>query len=773
MTRFDPRSTGVSVACVVASIVMYLFVISPIIHSEGSVLEQYGSRPVSVEDAIRMTRLVDPAQTGVGSAERDPARFSPDKEHFFIVTRNGDIETNNNDYSLLLFQTDKALRLPRPEVLVSMSSSSNLPGIDDAQWLDNSRIGFLGENPGEKQQLYIIDRNTRQLMRLTDHATNVTRYAVMANGDVFFTAEQPVESFIDERVMQRGFVVSDQTLSDLISLRSSRQSAEHQALFLKGSTTHGETLVQTLGINSFSDLWPSPDSRYLVVRRMLSGAPPPTWREYHDPYMQHEIHENCFTHVLEALNQFELIDTTTLQTQLLLDAPAGLSFSLHHYSEVVWSSDSQFVVIAGTYLPIEVSDPAERQRRRANRFVVEITIPSKKVTPIVDKDLKLLRWDSSTNTLLLQGLTVDSNDVTATPVSYRKTEAGWKRLEAGALSLSRNTQPEMIVRTDPNTPPRVFVRDVRTGETSLLLDPNPQFAKLKFGRVEIISFTTGNGHRAKASLYLPVDYVPGRKYPLVIQTHGLDIHKFLIDGPYTTAFAAQPLAGNGFVVVQLEEDYSRIEASDEVAAEVSEYEGVIDYLDGRGLINVAQVGIIGFSRTGLAVERALTHSRHHFAAASLSDISDAGYFRYIALLNNHPGFARDSEVVNGDMPFGTGLGKWVRESPGFNLDKVTTPVRLEANDPMSLLFEWEWFVGLSYLHKPVDLIYMPGAAHVLQKPWDRIISQQGNVDWFCFWLKGQEDPDPAKAEQYKRWRTLRNLRTESLEKPLDAHGIGR
>lgn len=39
-------------------------------------------------------------------------------------------------------------------------------------------------------------------------------------------------------------------------------------------------------------------------------------------------------------------------------------------------------------------------------------------------------------------------------------------------------------------------------------------------------------------------------------------------------------------------------------------------------------------------------------------------------------------------------------------------------------------------------------------------SQQGNVDWFTFWLKGEEDPNPAKAEQYKRWRELRNLQAD-------------
>jgi len=36
-------------------------------------------------------------------------------------------------------------------------------------------------------------------------------------------------------------------------------------------------------------------------------------------------------------------------------------------------------------------------------------------------------------------------------------------------------------------------------------------------------------------------------------------------------------------------------------------------------------------------------------------------------------------------------------------------------------------------------------------------SQQTTVDWYCFWLKGEEDRDPAKAQQYARWRELRKL----------------
>jgi hypothetical protein len=50
------------------------------------------------------------------------------------------------------------------------------------------------------------------------------------------------------------------------------------------------------------------------------------------------------------------------------------------------------------------------------------------------------------------------------------------------------------------------------------------------------------------------------------------------------------------------------------------------------------------------------------------------------------------------------------------------------------------------------------------------------VDWFRFWLKNEEDPDPAKAEQYKRWREL-NVRLigESRKKDdrMDARTLAR
>lgn len=54
--------------------------------------------------------------------------------------------------------------------------------------------------------------------------------------------------------------------------------------------------------------------------------------------------------------------------------------------------------------------------------------------------------------------------------------------------------------------------------------------------------------------------------------------------------------------------------------------------------------------------------------------------------------------------------------------------------------------------------------HVLTNPEARMASQGGSVDWFRFWLQGYEDPNPAKAEQYKRWRELRKMQEENDKK---------
>ena len=42
---------------------------------------------------------------------------------------------------------------------------------------------------------------------------------------------------------------------------------------------------------------------------------------------------------------------------------------------------------------------------------------------------------------------------------------------------------------------------------------------------------------------------------------------------------------------------------------------------------------------------------------------------------------------------------------------------------------------------------------------------------FCFWLRGYENHDPAKAEQYKRWRGSKKVQEENEKKSAEAHSL--
>ena len=65
---------------------------------------------------------------------------------------------------------------------------------------------------------------------------------------------------------------------------------------------------------------------------------------------------------------------------------------------------------------------------------------------------------------------------------------------------------------------------------------------------------------------------------------------------------------------------------------------------------------------------------------------------------------------------------------------------------------WGPYAGLHALHKPVELVILNTGEHAVSNPAVRKASMDGSVDWFRFWLQGYEHPDPAKADQYKRWR---------------------
>jgi hypothetical protein len=242
-------------------------------------------------------------------------------------------------------------------------------------------------------------------------------------------------------------------------------------------------------------------------------------------------------------------------------------------------------------------------------------------------------------------------------------------------------------------------------------------------------------------------------------------------GPGISVFAAQPMANRGLFVLSVEE--TRVDGvwltPQEPGVFARAYEASIRHLSRLGLIDEKNVGLVGFSRTGWYVLYALTHSEVPYAAAVVSDNADASYIQ--AAVSGFP--VQLSEAVGGE-PLGQGLQAWLENAPAFSADRLITPLRLnvESGGLRALIGRWEMYALLRHLNAPAEIYVVPDiehGSHALQRPSQLAAAQTGAVDWFDFWLNGNEDLDPRKTEQYTQWRRLleqRNAMRETMRPPL-------
>jgi len=72
---------------------------------------------------------------------------------------------------------------------------------------------------------------------------------------------------------------------------------------------------------------------------------------------------------------------------------------------------------------------------------------------------------------------------------------------------------------------------------------------------------------------------------------------------------------------------------------------------------------------------------------------------------------------------------------------------------------WDWYSGMKHFNVPVEMWVLKNGAHEVRDIDQQIQTNQLFVDWFRFWLQGEEDPASAKTEQYVRWRNMKTAAT--------------
>ncbi|RZV39094.1 MAG: hypothetical protein EX272_01355 [Chromatiales bacterium] len=309
-----------------------------------------------------------------------------------------------------------------------------------------------------------------------------------------------------------------------------------------------------------------------------------------------------------------------------------------------------------------------------------------------------------------------------------------------------------------NSPPVLIATDTGSGESRALFDPNPQLANIAMAEVREFEWQDKYGRTHVAGLVLPADHVAGQRHPLVIQTHGFNKRRFFKMGYSRTANAGRALAGRGLAVLQVQEPRPERDGVYDAARLGSDvYLSAVDQLAKNGLVDPDKVGISGYSFSGWLAADAITREPDRFAAAVIANtdpLSLTGYFSYV----DSPLHGLVEPTYVGTAPFGEGINEWLKRSPNFNTDRISAPVLVSALDPFHLISLWDLYAALRYQGKPVELQFMRTGNHNVIKPLQVVAHHEMMVDWFDFWLAGDESSGQGKAEQYSRWRAMRARR---------------
>ena len=712
-------------------------------------------------------------------------KYAPDSRYFVVVTERGRLDLNAPEDTIWVFRSEDVQRfVQHPErvsppialQLAQVTSDKDGPLIEKVHWLyDSSGIAFTALKKNACclfHQLFLADVRTHMVKTLTPEDQDVGEFDVRNESSYVYEVEAPVLLAAPKEDPQPAVAMTGKLLRTIAFPNTEQRLTSFNATGL-WAVLDGERR-QVLDAKSYeaprfgSNLSLSPDGHSVVAILKAEHPPEATWARYKAPPGYDKFKMPLDT------SAYHRIDLTTGSKKLLVNAPYGMNQDWHSYLlKAAWSADGESLLLPSTFFPLDVTDAKDITDRESHPYMAVLRLKKGELSKVLalkaglDKEryaVKDARLEDDRTVVINFDRSYFLPDQAPAAIFHQEANGTWQQA-AGTEDPQLAMLPFRVEKRESvSQPPLLVAEDRATRASHVIWDPNPQLKDIELGPAEVIHWKDDTGYEWEAGLVKPPDYTPGKRYPLVIQTHGFVKSLFLSNGIFTSAFAAQALAAHGIVVVQMGWNPNNFSTRKEGPDQVAGFESVVKKLTDEGLVDPARVGAIGFSRSVYHVLAAITTVEHLFAAASVTDGVTFGYFEYLSSVDG--GLDRTVDQINGGKPFGAeGLKNWLARSPEFNMDKVRTPLLLLQPGAWGVLADWEPYAALRFLKKPVDLIMLQPGSHVMTNPTQRLASETSNVDWFDFWLNSHEDPDPTKAEQYKRWRELRKLQEQNEEKP--------
>jgi dipeptidyl aminopeptidase/acylaminoacyl peptidase len=263
-------------------------------------------------------------------------------------------------------------------------------------------------------------------------------------------------------------------------------------------------------------------------------------------------------------------------------------------------------------------------------------------------------------------------------------------------------------------------------------------------RQEAIQWTGADGVMVEGLLFYPLDFQEGRRYPLIVQTHGgpASSDRFGFGSPWDYV---QVLTAMGYMVLQPNYRGSTGYGDDFLRDMVGHYfqnahldvMAGVDHLIARGLVDGERMGKMGWSAGGHMTNKIITFTDRFKAACS-----GAGAANWISMYGQSdvriyrtPWFGGTPWEANAPIDI------YWENSPLSDVAKVTTPTifLVGENDvrvpmPQSV----EMFRALEANGVPTHLYVAPREPHGWGELRHRLFKANVELDWFERWVMDRD-----------------------------------
>jgi dipeptidyl aminopeptidase/acylaminoacyl peptidase len=309
------------------------------------------------------------------------------------------------------------------------------------------------------------------------------------------------------------------------------------------------------------------------------------------------------------------------------------------------------------------------------------------------------------------------------------------------LAKAKRVDRFVYASQDFNDSPDYFVSDASLSDAKQITETNPFMREYAWGRSELIDYKNKQGVPLQATLLYPAGYTPGRKYPMVVY-----MYEKLSDGLHQFSnpserdyYNAAAFTSRGYFFLQPDIVFRPRDPGLSVIDAVTP---AVQRVIAMGMVDPANLGIIGHSWGGFDTAFLATHTKLFKAAVAGAPITDL-----VSNYGNHhwsSGIAETDHIETGQqrmqVPLYEDLQAYIRNSAIYTAHTMDTNLLLMTGDNDGTV-HWHQSVALYNIArragKNAVMLQYGGEDHGLRKRQNQIDYHHRIFEWFDHYLKGE------------------------------------